>query len=220
MKYQQLQKEIKKSGVVIKGDTRGSFSASPFQAPPVAKSTSVDAAPQKSHGAVKSRINTGLSDAPSSARSSASQRQFERNLERHMDNQPPLRKKMSFKERRESFKEQTTRDGSKSARQAAAINSLQKPSSKGISNLRESRASSARQPDREKNKKLSEDIESLERDVKVNLAGNSTSKKRQFLTVSQPNETVKPKAEPDEQYLFSASQPDTVIEEPDLEGSD
>jgi hypothetical protein len=30
----------------------------------------------------------------------------------------------------------------------------------------------------------------------------------------------KPKAEPDDQYLTSASQPETVLEEPDLEGSD
>lgn len=36
----------------------------------------------------------------------------------------------------------------------------------------------------------------------------------------QPSAITQPKAEPDEQYLTAASQPDTVIEEPDLEGSD
>ena len=38
-----------------------------------------------------------------------------------------------------------------------------------------------------------------------------------MLASKQP---VKPKEEPDEQYLTAPSQPDTVMEEPDLEVSD
>lgn len=37
---------------------------------------------------------------------------------------------------------------------------------------------------------------------------------------TQASNSLQPKAEPDEQFLTSASQPETVLEEPDLEGSD
>ena len=46
------------------------------------------------------------------------------------------------------------------------------------------------------------------------------SNRSKYLMGNQHPTVTQPKAEPDEQFLTAASQPETVLEEPDLEGSD
>ena len=92
-----------------------------------------------------------------------------------------------------------------------------------ISNLQETRNKVKTGAHHEsENQALTASIDDLENEVKSNLAsgaGATTSqKKRQYMLASK--QPVKPKNEPDEQYLTAPSQPDTVMEEPDLEVSD
>ena len=62
-KYQQLQKEIKTRGVSLQGDTRGSFSTTPFSQVTRTSLTDRASGNAKSLGAVRSKINTGLDGA-------------------------------------------------------------------------------------------------------------------------------------------------------------
>ena len=92
-----------------------------------------------------------------------------------------------------------------------------------MTNLKDTRAQAkTSRGDQDRNRALSAEIDELEQSVKSH-AGSSNSKKRQYLLASQNPPVApitQPKAEPDEQYLTSASQPETVLEEPGLEGSD
>ncbi len=213
-KLSQLQKELKMRGGSVTVDNRGSFATAPYQAPSLGNQNAA-----KSLGAVKSRINTGRS-----AESSRNQQDYQHSTPR----------KMSFKQRRDSYKEQSTGKSnlestqsnvdSLSRKQASTLGRTQAKINSGISNLRDTRNKTKTGGHEAENMALSAEIDDLQQQVKVELASGDarSSKKRQYLLASQQqtNSVTQPKMEPDQQFLTSDSQPETVPEEPDLEGSD